>query len=468
MPTGAGKSVVAREWVRRRVEEGKRGLVLAHRTELLKQFRDHLDAVGVHAGIISPDYQPDDYARVQIASMDTLVARGHVPDSQFVVVDETHHIVAATWQPIIESLPDAIVLGLTATPQRGDGRTLGDVFQALVVGAQYSELLKLGNICPVRIMRPERYLGSDWAVEPVEAWMQYAAGKRGFVFCRTVSEARELAKELTSRGVPAACVDGQMATAKRTDVMRRFKSGELEVLTNVFVLTEGVDVPAAEACMLARSPRHAGTYLQMVGRVLRPSSTKRNALLIDLPGCSHTDMHGNPTSDREYSLEGRAIKAVGESLKNCPKCGLTMPSAVRVCEECGHEWERRVRQGPKIWNLELLEYFENGGEIEDAPKDMRRGEWDRLLTVCRTKSFGVSFAIKEYGRLFEEPPPQAWIKDIEEDERLAELKRLRRIQDTRGLKVGWISHAYKSTFGAFPSRALREKAGIPLLKGRWG
>ncbi len=461
MPTGAGKSVVGREWVS---DHAKRGpvLVLAHRIELLTQFRDHLDSVGVRSAVIAPGHVPAPEAPVQIASMDTLVSRGEVPEATSILVDECHHAVATTYQPILEALPSAKVLGLTATPQRSDGKPLGDLFDELIVGAQYSQLLKLGHICPVRVFRPERYLGSDFATEPVDAWVKHSEGRRGFAFCRTVKDARQLADDLKSRGVRAACVDGRMSDSERARIMVAFRAGDLDVLTNVYVLTEGVDVPSAEVCMLARSPQHAGTYLQMMGRVLRPVKGKSSAILIDLPGCSHPDMHGVPTSDREYALDGRAIKAKGESLKNCPQCQLTMPSAVRVCPECDFEFPRREYDGPKIWNLELVEFFEAGGDFEAAPKDLKKSEWTRLLTVGAAKGFGPGFALKEFERVFKEPPPKAWVKTIDDAERVRELRRLLSVQQSRGLKLGWISHAYKQTFGVFPSRKLRGAAGVPL------
>lgn len=466
LPTGGGKSVVATEWARRQSEVSPRGLVLAHRIELLRQMQVHLRRAGIDAGIISPEEPAQPWLPVQCASLDTIVARGEVPDADWAIADECHHLPADTYQPVLDALPEAITLGLTATPQRGDGRPL-EMFQRLVVGAQYSDLIKLGRICPVKIFRPAEYLGSDFATEPADAWIKHADGQRGFAFCRSVKAARELATELKKRGVRAACVEGRMSESARSKAINDFREGLIDCLTNVHILTEGVDIPEAVVCMLASSPRHVCTFLQRVGRVLRAFPGKRHAVLIDLPGCSHPDMHSAPTSDREYALEGRAIKAVGESLKNCPKCALTVPSACRVCE-CGFEWPRREYKGPKIWNVELLEFFESGGEIAEAPKDLKRKEWERLVGVCMSKSFGLSFAVKEYRRQFEEDPPKALLKTIDDAERVRELRRLLSIQQSRGLKLGWISHAYKQTFGAFPSRALREAAGVPLPSAQYG
>lgn len=466
MPTGAGKSVVSREWCRRQVASGRRGLMVAHRIELLTQFSSHLSAVGVSSSVLAPGYPSNPHAPILCASLDTLLARGEVPASDFILWDECHHSAADTYRQVLEALPDATVLGVTATPQRGDGRSLGDLFERLVVGANYSELLRAGHLVPCRVFRPERYLGSDLAGDgdptraAADAYQRHAGSRQGFAFCRSVTASKELARELTARGIAAANVDGAMASSKRAKILDDFKRGSIRVLTNVFVLTEGFDVPSAEVCLLARGCGNAGTYLQMVGRVLRPSQGKTAAILIDLSGASHE--HGLPTADREYALSGRAIRTTGESLRNCPECHVTCRSADRVCPECGHEFPRRVYQGPRLWNLELLEYFESVGDLTSAPKSLMRAEWDRLLEVALGKGFGISFAVGEYEKIFKARPLDAWIKELDDDMRVRELRGLLAFSERKGLKIGWISHRYRDTFGAFPSRSLRERAGIPV------
>lgn len=459
-PTGSGKSVMGREWVRRQVVAGKRVLMVAHRIELLTQFARHLESAGISSSVIAPGFPSDPYAPVQCASLDTLVARGEVPRADSVLWDECHHSAAETWAPVVtQALHSAKVLGLTATPQRSDGKPLGDIFGDMVVAARYSELIASGHIVRCKVFRPDTYLGSDQAQNPVEAYERHGAGARGFVFCRSVKDASELAERFTASGVRAANIDGKMSGAKRDEILARFKRGELRLITNVFVLTEGFDVPDATVCILARGAGHSGAYLQMVGRVLRPSPGKDAAIFIDLPGASHE--HGLPTADREYSLSGRAIKTTGESLRVCPECGCTCPSAVRACIECGVVFPRREYKGPKIWNMELMEYFENVGELHTAPKPLKRLEWERLVEVCERRSFGIGFAVQEFEKIFQERPDE-FAKALPEEMRVAELRRLRQIQQTKGLKDGWISHAYRGTFGAFPSRALRETAGVPV------
>src|SRR5690606_12153671 len=157
---------------------------------------------------------------------------------------------------------------------------------------------------------PRRRLKREIAGDPVERYLAAARGRRAIFFAVSVEQARELADRLNAADVPAACIHGETPAEDRADALARFVAGELIALTNVYVLTEGADLPAAEVCVLARGFSHASTYLQCIGRVLRPAPGKESALVLDLCGVSRT--FGVPADEREYSLEGRAIRLVGK------------------------------------------------------------------------------------------------------------------------------------------------------------
>jgi hypothetical protein len=112
--------------------------------------------------------------------------------------------------------------------------------------------------------------------------------------------------------------------------------------------------------------------------------------------------------------------------------------------------------------MELLEYFENVGELDTAPSSLKRAEWDRLVQVVQSRQFGIGFAVQEFTKIFGEGSAEKYAKELPDEIRVKELHRLLSIQMSRGFKVGWISQAYKATFGAFPSRELRGRAGVPL------
>jgi superfamily II DNA or RNA helicase len=225
------------------------------------------------------------------------------------VLDEAHHYVAEQWSTIIDCYNGARTIGLTATPERQDGAPLGDVFQDIVVAANYSQLTRDGYLVPAIVFQPPSSLSrGDTAQDPIDAWLRYSGGARTFVFCQRVNGAVELAKRFREVGVSAEAVEANTPAMERDSIISRFRSGETRILTNVNILTEGIDIPEAACVVIGRQFGHVGNLLQAAGRVLRPSHGKSHAVIIDLTGA--TLKHGLPTDDREYSLSGRAIATI--------------------------------------------------------------------------------------------------------------------------------------------------------------
>jgi DNA repair protein RadD len=325
MPTGSGKTRLGAEFVRGHVAKGGNVLWLAHRVELVVQAAERLRAEGVSpVGVIaSGTDNPAPGAAVQVASVQTLLARGTLPDATIVVLDECHHYIAAEWGQIAGHYSAALRLGLTATPERSDGKPLGDLFDAIVVGASPRELTELGYLAPCEVFAPRRCKSGEMAGNPVQKYIEHSNGRRAFVFAATVEHAQEISAEFCAAGVPAACVSGETPSEERAEVIAAFRRGDLLALCNVYVFTEGTDIPEAEACILARGCGSAGTYLQMVGRVLRPAPGKTGAIVIDLCGASHK--HGLPADDRVFSLDGKK----GIVLLDKGNAGKGWPSAKR-------------------------------------------------------------------------------------------------------------------------------------------
>lgn len=300
-PTGSGKTHMGSMLI-----GSARTLWVAHRTELVQQARDHLRRTGVRdVGIIMPGYSRETNARIQVGTIQTMLRRDIEFDPELIVLDECQHYVADEFRKIVEAFPNAPILGLTATPERQDGRPLGDIHDALVVAAQPSELLRLGHIVPVDVRRPVSDLGSDIFMDAVDAWMQFADGGQTFAFYSRVELARKEAGRFRARGVRAALIEGQMGRRLRNDDIAMFRGGTVRVLTSVQTLTEGVDVPEASVALSCRPFQHASGMIQAFGRVLRPFPGKERALCIDMTGATHR--LGLPTDDRQYSLTGRAI-----------------------------------------------------------------------------------------------------------------------------------------------------------------
>ena len=414
-PTGAGKTVLGLEIVRRTLaaKPTARALWIAHRTELIDQAR-----------IRAEDYLGADADRMDVATVQGLASSGARPRADLLVLDEAHHYGAgaAQWHDVIQHYGGAWRLGLTATPQRADGSPLGDVFGAMVVAAQYSELVEAGHLVPCEVLRPaDTIRGVDVAPElVVSAWQEHASGRQGFIFGRLVAECHAYADALRGAGVTAEVISGETTSEDRDLFLHEFKAGKIRALVSVFVLTEGIDVPAAAVCMLARGCGASGTFLQMAGRVLRPAPGKTDAVLIDLLGASW--IHGIPTADREYALEGRAIRVAGQQDR----------------EDSDGEGEPDDR--PVIYSLELSKVFDG----ENTPPAAKRAEWERVSAFARARGWCLTWAAKEYAKLFAGPPPASM------DEKADAMRTLRARAAEKGYKSGWASHRYRQAFGVWP------------------
>jgi len=318
-PTGSGKGHMIAELARRAPT-----LVLAHREEIV---RDLAQRVGHARTLVAGRWEGPATAPVTVALVQSLDAGAvTLPGLGRIVTDEAHHAVASTYRALYARHPGARHAGFSATPSRGDGRGLGDVYARLHVAATPRELLERGLLAPVTVLAPPT-AGVALADDAARAYERYGDGRRAVVFVATVHEAEQLAARWP---VPCGVVTGE--TRDRAELLARFAAGDLRTLINVYVLTEGTDVPEAEVCVLARGCTSAATYLQIVGRVLRPLPGKR-ALLVDLRGAVH--VHGLPHDDRTWSLSGttgRAAVSV-ETLRTCRECWYVYRGA--VCPACG-------------------------------------------------------------------------------------------------------------------------------------
>lgn len=439
-PTGAGKTVMGEALCL----DADVTLWLTHTKDLVEQTWRRLRAGGLDAHVLAAGWPaPPHGARVLVASIQTLVERSLFPLVDRIIVDECHHFVAQEWRAFLEAYPFTATVGLTATPQRGDGQPLGDVFDELVVSISYSELTTQGFLVPVRILRPKNELDRGIARDPVDAYLELGEGRSAFMFCRTVELAHKAALSLTVRGVPAACIEANTPKDVREGLLRDFSEGRLRVLTNMFCLTEGVDVPVASCCVIGRSFGHVGTYLQAGGRVLRPHVGKKDALILDLPGVSHR--FSPPNQDRLYSLEGEGIHRCTErSLRICMHCGMTWIPTTPKCPRCGKTNPTEKVKAPRILNAALEEVYAGA----DTPAAAKQAELVRLAAYAKANGYEDYWVRAQYKALFNEDPPQ-WGDD---DRKKSEYRRLLKLAKERGYKEGFADVRYRDTFGAFPPR----------------
>lgn len=440
-PPGSGKTRMGEEIVLEPVP----AVWFAHREELVADAALRLRAsIGASdVGIIAPGHAPQPHARVQVISIQTAIRRKSLPAAQRFVVDEAHHLPADNWSQLLEHYPDAEMLLMTGTPCRQDGRALHGIADCMVVAIAYSQLVREGNLCEVKIFQPPKIL-QGIAQDPVEAWIRYADGGCGFAFFGSVDHAYECEHMFNDRGVRAAVIEQGTEKPARRQIIEALRSGDLDVICNVQTMTEGVDIPRARVCMLAAPIRHPGGFLQRTARVLRPHPSKQFAIIIDLPGA--TLLHGSPIEDREYSLDGTPIKRSNMTpLRQCPSCMAIIPSSFPACTECNFEFKPDTvqRSRPKIFSLELAEVWAG----KDTPPDAKRVEYARLRGVQRETGRDLYYVLKSYKELFDEYPV---ITDATNSEKRDYLAKLYKTQKATGKAPKYVGVMFKRIFGHWP------------------
>ena len=437
-PTGAGKTIMGRSFVEQWVaNDPNRSDVffVVHRRELEAQSRKAL------AGI----------PRVKVLSVQAVCAKfkrqqhHRYPVPSLVVLDEAHHYVADQWRQPLDHWHSASVLGLTATPERSDGRPLGDLFSSLVVSTTYPDLIAGGYLVPLRVLRGRERDGKGQARDPVEAYREHAHGQKGFAFCRSKKEARTLALALTADGSVSEAICDDTPKAERDGMLARFRTGQTRMLCNVNVLTEGVDVPDACVCLLARNYGHITPFLQAAGRVMRTSPGKTHGVLIDLHGCTYR--HGIPGELFEYSLgdgsKGSGIKQPAERFWLCMQCAFGNPPGTRECKQCG--WTKPAPEVREItiYSDELREVYAG----ENTPDDAQLSELHRLCDTAKREGYAYGWVKKQFHALFKHPPNP---RQVPVSVKKTEYDRLQAYAASHDYKPGFAYARYKGVFGESP------------------
>ena len=369
-PTGAGKTVLVAHMLATAAQKGKRAWFCVHRKELLEQaVQTFVDAADIHTGIVAAGYPSDPSAPVQVCSVGSLkrrMAKLQPPD--LLVWDECHHVPSASWAAVSSALPNAHQLGLTATPQRLDGKGLAAHFDQLLLGPTVADLIAQGYLSPYRLFAPGAFdtsqihkvagdfnkaevataMGASTVVgDAVHTYQQHADHGRALVFVWSLEASRALAAAFSAAGISAAHVDGETPSDERKRAMAAFRAGDLRVLCNVDLFGEGLDVPAVDAVFLLRPTDSLGLYLQQCGRGLRPSLGKSHVRIFDHVG--NWTRHGLPDAAREWSLDGKPKKTRDTpSARTCPECFAVSPMGSTACVECGFEFPRDPRKVEQI------------------------------------------------------------------------------------------------------------------------
>src|SRR5207253_4047725 len=315
LPTGTGKTIVFALLVQRR---RGRSLILAHRDELIQQAvaKLHLVDPTLPLGVVQAA-RDEHTAPTVVASVQTLSRRTRlsrlVPDFQTIVIDEAHHAPAPTYRRILDYCrawhPDGpLVVGVTATPERGDHHSLRPVFDRIVYQKTLLEMMQAGYLVDLRALQvllqadfdalrtPQGdfveaeletlLLAANAPAQVLAAFQAHAAERKALLFTPTVALAYAMAETFRSAGIPAEALDGTTPLATRRAILQRLHTGATRVVANCAVLTEGFDEPSVDCIIVARPTQSLSLYQQMLGRGTRTYPGKTDCLLLDVVGVS--------------------------------------------------------------------------------------------------------------------------------------------------------------------------------------
>lgn len=314
LPTGTGKTIVFSKLTEDCVRDGERVLILAHRGELLEQAADKLEqATGLGCAVEKAENTClDSWFRVAVGSVQSLMREKRL--AQFatdyfdtIIVDEAHHCLSDSYQRVLNHFDQAKVLGVTATPDRGDMRNLGQYFESLAYEYTLPKAIKEGYLSPIKAQTiplkldltgvgqqagdfSTRDLGT--ALDPYlyqisDEMAKYCLDRKTVVFLPLIRTSQKFRDILESKGFRAAEVNGE--SKDRAEVLADFEAGKYDVLCNSMLLTEGWDCPPVDCIVVLRPTKIRSLYSQMVGRGTRLFPGKDHLLLLDF--LWHTDRH---------------------------------------------------------------------------------------------------------------------------------------------------------------------------------
>ncbi len=314
LPTGCGKTIVFSSVAEEQVRRGDKVLILAHREELLKQAADKLEkATGLVSAIEKAEQTSiGTWNRVVVGSVQSLAQDKRLsmfkPDEfGTIIIDEAHHALSPTYQKVLEHFSEAKVLGVTATPDRGDRKDLGTLFESLAYDYSIVRAIREGYLSPIKAqtipldidLSQVSIQNGDFAsgeiataLDPyleqiAEEMKKYCKGRKTLVFLPLIATSQKFTKMLQEKGFRAAEVNGQ--SKDREQILKDFEDGKYDVLCNALLLTEGYDCPSIDCIVMLRPTKIRSMFQQAVGRGTRLAEGKEYLLLLDF--LWHTQRH---------------------------------------------------------------------------------------------------------------------------------------------------------------------------------
>lgn len=391
-PTGAGKTVMASAVISGAVSKGKEIWFLAHRFELVEQAAKKLATCGIKHRIIAPASSVnsirikqfrelgkswvDTTSTVSVGTIQTVNRRvGGLKEPDIIIIDECHLSISPSYLNVISEHPRALVLGLTATPTRLDGKGLGrhcgGIYDDLILLCEPQYLVDEGFLVEPRIFASknpldlsgiktsmgdydqkelaERVDKPSLVGDAVEHYRTHAHGRPAIAFCASVKHAEHVAEKFREAGYKATAVSGESKPEERAKAIAGLATGEFDVVCNCGLYIEGLDQPCISCVLLLTPTKSLPRFLQSVGRGLRTHPGKDDCIILDHAGNVH--QHGHPTDSREWTLDGTQKRkrkkqdSEDEEVKvmTCAKC-FAIYKPAPVCPVCGTEHEVKERK----------------------------------------------------------------------------------------------------------------------------
>ena len=437
-PTGAGKGVILSHIINSANNKGSKVLFLVHRAEILFQISAYMDKYEITHGIIKAGFEADYTIPVQLASFQTIHRRMKFYQEEFdlVIIDEAHHGTAKTYLEVIEAFRKKLILGFSATPTRQNGMGLGNVFDKLVSVATIQDLTDMGFLAPIRYFAPVqpdlsgvKLTAGDYnakQLEPAmmdghligdmfEHWLKYGEDRKTVIFATGVAHSIAIKDRFNAAEIPTCHIDGTTPKEDRDEVLSRFKRGDIKIIVNCQILTEGVDVPDVGCVVLARPTKSLVMYMQMVGRGMRVIEGKTDLILIDHAGACYEHGFVHEITEWELSETKQTTNKENEKRKKkesrpitCPMCSCTYSKRLK-CPECGNIPERA----------------QFGKEVDHI---------DGVLGEICFKS------------------KAAKIKKVASSDKESWFSQLKTYAKHRGYSPGWAAHAFRDKFGVWPNK----------------
>ena len=402
MPCRSGKSYIMYEICKKANLKGTNVLILAHRNLLLDQHRTLIDL-----------------PNVRITSRQTEVRHlGEHGKVDIILCDECHLSAADTYKKIFDFYSNAVIIGMTATPCRLDGRSLGEIYQKIIKGPTVKYLIGIGAISPFDHYAPKLNINmdnvkigdGDYNQKDLEEVMidskiygdiianyeKLAKGKQAIAYCVSIKHAQEICNLFNRHGYEAKCIHSKIPKKEREQILDDFKAQKFTIIVSVDCISEGISLPSCEVCLMLRPTQSYALYVQQGMRALTPSPEKR-AIIIDYIG--NVYRHGMLDEEEEFSLTERkkCKNSSGEPevlVRVCQKCLRTYAGTSPICPYCGADNGKTKKEieNEKKAELERIE------KIEKKKRRMEVGMQDTfggLVEIAKERGYAPGWCLAQ-------------------------------------------------------------------------